>query len=139
MIKNLFYLLGVATIATSCTKENLGNDINSDDLITMNISASMPDSPINETESRTVIDAVTASNISLKWSETDKNIYYYTAFKDNKNEGKITLGTPKPITATGFSDDMKSVYFTPNFTQGSKKHIFVILRIQKRLSYQILR
>lgn len=121
MIKNLFYLLGVATIAASCTKDNLENDINSDDLITMNISASMPDSPKFETGSRTVIDAVTGGSISLKWSETDTKAYALTLYTNK--EGQQVMGQPDfPI--TGYSEDMKSVYFDASFNSGNKEAYF---------------
>lgn len=120
MIKNLFYLLGVATIAASCTKENLENDINSDDLITMNISASMPDSPKFETGSRTVVDQITDNYISLKWTDTDTLAYALTLYTQN---GQNVMGQPAfPITR--YSDDMKSVYFDASFNSGNKEAYF---------------
>ena len=48
MIRKFFCILSLVTLATSCTKDNFGNDKNSGDTITMNVSASMP-TPKQET------------------------------------------------------------------------------------------
>ena len=66
MIRKFFCILSLVTLATSCTKDNFGNDKNSGDTITMNVSASMP-TPKQETmlESRTVVDPVSYTHLTL--------------------------------------------------------------------------
>lgn len=61
MIRKFFCILSLVTLATSCTKDNFGNDKNSGDTITMNVSASMPETML---ESRTVVDQITNNYIS---------------------------------------------------------------------------
>lgn len=122
MIRNFFCMLGVVVLATSCTKDNLGNDINSGDTITMNVSASMP-TPKQETmlESRTVVDQITNNYISLKWTNNDKKAYAITLYTDSN--GQQLMGRPS-FDIVRYSDDMKSVYFNASFNSGFKEAYF---------------
>ena len=123
MIRKFFCILSLVTLATSCTKDNFGNDKNSGDTITMNVSASMP-TPKQETmlESRTVVDQITKNNISLKWvKDTDTKAYALTLSTDN--EGQQVMGQP-PFNIDRYSDDMKSVYFNASFNSGFKEAYF---------------
>ena len=121
MIRNFFCMLGVVVLAASCTKDNLGNDINSGDTITMNVSASMP-TPKQETmlELRTVVDQITNNYISLKWTNTDITAYALTLYTDN---GQPVMGQPS-FNIDSYSDDMKSVYFNASFNSGFKEAYF---------------
>ena len=122
MIRKFFCILSLVTLATSCTKDNFGNDKNSGDTITMNVSASMP-TPIQETmlESRTVVDQITNNYISLKWTNTDKKAYAITLYTDSN--GQQLMGRPS-FNIDRYSDDMKSVYFNASFNSGFKEAYF---------------
>lgn len=122
MIRKFFCILSLVTLATSCTKDNFGNDKNSGDTITMNVSASMP-TPKQETmlESRTVVDQITENDISLKWTNTDIKAYALTLYTDN--EGQQVMGQPF-FDIDSYSDDMKSVYFDASFNSGCKEAYF---------------
>ena len=122
MIRKFFCILSLVTLATSCTKDNFGNDKNSGDTITMNVSASMP-TPKQETmlESRTVVDQITNNYISLKWTNTDKKAYAITLYTDSN--GQQLMGRSS-FNIDRYSDDMKSVYFNASFNSGFKEAYF---------------
>lgn len=119
MKKYAFFSLAVLAMV-SCSKEELatGNQGNEsdDEMVYVDVTASMPE--CQDPVSRTEVDGLGESNISLKWSAADTKAYGMTIYQ---KEGAYVMGNPS-FNATP-SADGKTLSFIAGFNNPKKAYL----------------
>lgn len=104
----------------SCSKEELatGNQGNEsdDEMVYVDVTASMPE--CQDPVSRTEVDGLGESNISLKWSAADTKAYGMTIYQ---KEGAYVMGNPS-FNATPSADE-KTLSFIAGFNNPKKAYL----------------
>ena len=119
MKKYAFFSLAVLAMV-SCSKEELatGNQGNEsdDEMIYVDVTASMPE--CQDPVSRTEVDGLGESNISLKWSAADTKAYGMTIYQ---KQSAYLMGNPSFIATP--SADGKTLNFTAVFNNPEKAYL----------------
>lgn len=125
--------LSIFLIMSSCIKEEPGVVNKDNGILTIDVTASMPESPEIESGSRTEVDKITPNSISLKWSEKDTLAFGLTIYKP-KDSQEFVMGIPSfPATP---SSDGSSLDFTAAFNN-PKRAYMVYPKINKKYTYTI--